>query len=98
MLVCDDREWVAVCDKVNNFLTNSLDAEVVCYELNLAGEGAGGNHCMPDKYKGSSDWNNITCVGTEEKLNDCRRMQRHSCQAGSMACVKCPGKSTALEV
>ena len=51
MLVCDDREWIAVCDRAGYFPTNSLDAEVVCYEFNLAGEGAEGDHCMLDKYK-----------------------------------------------
>ena len=48
MLVCDDGEWVAVCDKTDKFTNNNLDAQVVCYEFNLAGEGAEGDHCMPD--------------------------------------------------
>ena len=93
MLVCDDGEWVAVCDRAGYFPTNnSLDAQVVCYEFNLAGEGAQGNHCKPAIHKGSFDWQNITCVGTEEKLIDCQRMPGSPCNIWSFTCVKCPGK------
>ena len=85
---CNNNEWGTVCD--DNFF--SIDAMVVCRQLGFSPESAVriSSNRVPDG-NGTIWLDNVACIGTEARLQDCRAnpVGVHNCGHDEDVGVRC---------
>ena len=85
-----DGEWGTVCDDEWDI----LDATVACNELGFPG-GAVASYGIATFGEGSGaiHLDDLQCLGSEDRLQDCARAESHNCQHSEDAAVMCRNPS-----